>query len=128
MLFHEHLKKLRQELGYTQGYMAGLLNIDRSTYSRLEHKEKPPVYLVERICETFNVDAFAWLHCGVIEAVPQDHDTGPKVIHMSESDQSVHERQWRSRAVDLLAQITNLLEHLMRSSRGGGANSPPGQQ
>ena len=119
MLFHEHLKKLRQELGLTQEKMAESLNMERSSYCRLEHNESPHLHYVERISSTFKVDAYRWLD-------PTDestmHDTGtfgPRVIHMngSTTEQSTYERQWRSRAVDLLSQITGLVDQLLRNSR-----------
>ena len=122
MLFHEHLKKLRQELGLTQEKMAELLNMERSSYCRLEHNESPPVHYVERISSTFNVDAFRWLERTEEGTSQENGPAGPRVIHMSgsESEQTTYDRQWRSRAVDLLSHITNLVEQLLRNSRWGG--------
>jgi transcriptional regulator with XRE-family HTH domain len=125
MRFHEHLKKLRQDLGYTQEQMAELLNIDRSTYCRLEHNPDPPLHYVERISMTFKVDAYRWLRPEEIaEAPAQDGSAsiGPKILHMPDLDQAAHERHWRSRAVDILGQITNLMADLLKNTRGGANN------
>ena len=122
MQFHEHLKKLRLELGHTQEQMADLLSMERSTYCRLEHNPNPALHYVERISTMFKVDAFGWLNSESRSAEVPDEVQGSKIIHMTPNDQSDHERQWRSRAVDILGQITNTLTDLLKNSRGGGGH------
>ncbi len=128
-MFSEELKALRSRLGLTQQAMANRLSMERSTYCRLEHKEQPPPYMVERISKEFGVDAWAWMRS---EEEEPENVPGPHVVHFHTIDQKVlseeerTERAWRSKAVDLLARVTDLLENLIRSSgrnKGGGGGN-----
>jgi len=121
-LFAEKLKALRLDRKLTQVQMAELLCVDASRISRLEHDEHPSTHFIERLNKVFGVNAFEWM----IEAQRGDEEhpghATTRVIHLKaantiDDDQEVG---FRSRAVDLLARMTDLLESLIRSSRGGG--------
>lgn len=120
-MFHEELKALRIRLGLSQQEMADRLSIDRSTYSRLEHKEHPPAYLVERINKMFQVDAWAWIRP---DEVAPDGEQGPRLVHLRPEQELAGnaEGNWRLKAVDLLGRITELLAAMIKDpgKRGGG--------
>lgn len=119
-MFSEELKALRIRLGLTQQAMADRLNVDRSTYCRWEHTERPPAYVLERISKEFEVDAWNWVR----PEEPATTETGPRVVHLrnEEAEEDNEERHWRLRALDLLARITDLVEGIVKSpgKRGGG--------
>ena len=121
-MFPKELKQLRHDLGLTQAEMAHRLDIDPSTYCRWEHKDKPPAYIVERISKRFNVDASHWIDHATKETAAPDPDTKPRIVHLASAhdvDQSTDDN-WRSKAVDLLSRMADMLETLLRGSRGGG--------
>ncbi len=120
-MFSEELKALRKRLDLTQQCMADRLNMDRSTYSRLEHKEHPPGHLVDRICKEFQVDAWSWMRAP--EPGPNT-EQGPRLVHLRhEHDQGTgEENSWRHKAVDLMGRMTDLLASMIKDpgKRGGG--------
>lgn len=53
--FHENLAKFRNERGYTQAVLAGMLHISRSTYTNYENGNRTPDYeVLERICDVLD--------------------------------------------------------------------------
>lgn len=122
-MFSEELKALRMRLGLTQQAMADRLNVDRSTYCRWEHTEHPPPYVMERISKEFSVDTWSWVRPE--ETAPSE--PGPRVVHLrnEETEADRENSRWRLRALDLLAQITDLVEGIMKSpgKRGGGGGN-----
>jgi transcriptional regulator with XRE-family HTH domain len=128
-MFSEELKALRTQLGLTQQAMADRLHVDRSTYCRWEHTEQPPAHVLERISKEFGVDAWAWMRP---EEEEPEKIPGAHVVHFHPTDQKVFsdeeraESAWRSKAVDLLSRVTELLANLITSSgknKGGGVGN-----
>ncbi len=120
-MFSEELKALRTRLGLTQQEMADRLNMDRSNYSRLEHKEHPPAHLLDRIHKEFQVDAWSWMR----PVEPEEREEqGPRLVHLrnAHDQEPAEESNWRLKAVDLLGRITDLLASMIKdpSKRGGG--------
>lgn len=102
--------------------MAFELGVDPSRISRAEHDEHPSMHLVERISTVYSVDAFAWLNEEAEPAEQQGAST-LRIAHRASvlpSAPDDAETNWRRQAVDLLARMTDLLESLLRGSRGGG--------
>lgn len=124
-MFAKRLKELRQDLGLTQAEMAHRLNIDASTYCRWEQKVKPPIHIIERISKQFNVDAFNWVERDNGHGSEQADVSKPRVVHFTPVQPNTEstDEEWRSRAVDLLGRMVDMLETLLRGSRGGGVNS-----
>lgn len=55
--FGDHLRDLRQAMGYTQQDMADMLNISRSTYTYYETgKSQPSFQNLKKLCEVLEVD------------------------------------------------------------------------
>jgi len=123
MAFSEELKNLRLRLKLTQSEMALQLHVDPSRISRWEHDEVPTLDNVMRISKTYNVDALKWLDddpTQLPDEVPPAE--GPRLVHMSgtRTDPNEDRSEWRSKAVDLMARMADLLDYMLRKPRGGG--------
>ena len=56
LLFGDKIKKIREERGYTQKYVADMLHINYSTYSRYENNSRlPDVDTIDDIANFFQV-------------------------------------------------------------------------
>ncbi len=119
--FAKELRKLRHDQNLTQAAMAFKLHVDPSRVSRWEHGELPPLNMVERISATFGVNAHEWLHEAPQPPAADALANEPRVVHMKpEPTRSEDDDNWRSKAIDLLSRVTDLLESLIKNARGGG--------
>ncbi|MDR1627984.1 MAG: helix-turn-helix transcriptional regulator [Oscillospiraceae bacterium] len=56
-IIHNKIRKYRKERGYTQKWLADLLNIDRSTYAYYESgRIKPDIHSIMKLCKIFNIN------------------------------------------------------------------------
>lgn len=53
----ENLVLLRKERGYKQEQVADMLGIKRDTYARYETETNPPISIIKKICEFYNVSS-----------------------------------------------------------------------
>jgi transcriptional regulator with XRE-family HTH domain len=116
--FAQNLKKLRLKHDLTQTQMAERLCVDPSRISRWENDEPPSRRVLERIQQVFQVNAYEWTN---------GHDTsnGEEVAAPMEptphSEQvQDHDPAWRSKAIDAICRMIDLLESLVRRDRGQG--------
>lgn len=114
--FAQNLKKLRLKHDLTQTQMAERLCVDPSRISRWENDEPPSRRVLERIQQVFQVNAYEWTN---------GHDTsnGEEVAAPTEptphSEQvQDHDPAWRSKAIDAICRMIDLLESLVRRDRG----------
>ncbi|MBK9148675.1 MAG: helix-turn-helix transcriptional regulator [Flavobacteriales bacterium] len=120
--FAEELRKLRNDQKLSQSAMAYKLHVDPSRISRWEHDELPPLNMVERISTTFGVNAHEWLHDSQKAPSADASAIEPRVVHMKPEPPRIdaEDSNWRSKAIDLLSRMTDLLESLIKNARGGG--------
>lgn len=119
--FSEELRKLRHEQRLTQAEMAFKLHVDPSRISRWERDELPPLSMVERISATFGVNAHEWLHESPQQPNADASVSEPRLVHMKHESprNDAEDSNWRSKAIDLLSRMTDLLESLIKNARGG---------
>lgn len=123
--FAEELRKLRHHQKLSQSAMAYKLHVDPSRISRWERDKLPPLNMVERISATFGVNAHEWLHDSQKAPSADALANEPRVVHMKPEPprNEVEDSNWRSKAIELLSRMTDLLESLIKNARGGGGVS-----
>ena len=62
IILSKNIRSLRQRYGYTQTQLSGMINIDRTYYSRIENaKVSPAIEIVISLAETFHLSLDALL-------------------------------------------------------------------
>ncbi len=120
MHFGEQLKNLRRSLDLGQKETADRLNIDVSTYSRWEHKERPAAHVIERVSKVFQVDAWAWVR-DEEETVEDDvSPAGPHIVHMNNAASAQADDAQEMERLRLLNRVLDIFERVFGKMRGGG--------
>ena len=117
--FARKLKALRTEHQLTQAQMAEKMCVDASRISRREQGGQPTTQFIERLNKVFGVNAFEWLEDD--EDLATDAPV-PRVVHLNATStrEENDETSWRTKTVELLTRMMDLLGSLTRNSRGGG--------
>jgi transcriptional regulator with XRE-family HTH domain len=123
MHFGEQLKNLRRSLNLGQKEMADRLNIDVSTYSRWEHKERPAAHVVERVSKVFLVDAWAWVREEKETTEDDVSPTGPQIIHMNNTPSAPADDAQEMERLRLLNRVLDIFERVFGKLRGGGGSN-----
>jgi transcriptional regulator with XRE-family HTH domain len=118
-VFARKLKALRLEQKLTQAAMGQMLHTDASRICRLERGEHPSPRIIEQMNKVFGVNAYEWL---VEEEESIADDAKPRVVHINRSNMNDpnDEFSYRAKAIEMLGRMMDMLESLIRNSRGGG--------
>ncbi|MCB9183085.1 MAG: helix-turn-helix transcriptional regulator [Flavobacteriales bacterium] len=121
-MFAERLKQFRREHGLTQADLAHTLHVDASRISRWERGEPMPHQVIDRLNSAYAINAYDWFEQEDPQKQQAADQGSPRVIHMNNGTKpsAEVEENWRAKALDVLSRMTDMLESLLKSSRGGG--------